>query len=246
MRMTHYFMALALLVAPALLATVGTGIWYEGGNLHLSVGLVAASLTVAAHTLVILFMIVTGKVMKAAMESRPLPPVFLEELNQFFAKKKAYPVAVFAAVAVTAVAVLGYAQHAFGMPGSVHMLLGMGAVLFNLWALQIEVQALRENQLLLDKTAIELDRIDRDSDVPYPEVEPQVVWHTPTQGWLIVAASAWAPYLYWVMVEWGGDFARVGATFPILTGAVSLGALVASWLTRGAPGPQESTQNSAQ
>lgn len=238
MRMTHYFLALALLVAPALLATVGTGIWHDGGDLHLSVGLVAASLTVATHTLLILFMIVTGKVMKAAMESRPLPPVFLEELNDFFARKTAYPVAVFAAVAVTAVAVLGYGQHAFGLPGAVHMLLGIGAVLFNLWALQIEVQALRENQLLLDKTAIELDRIDRDTDTPYPDVEPQVVWHTPTQGWLIVAASAWAPYLYWVMVEWGGDFSRVGAAFPILTGAVSAGALVASWLTRSSNAPR--------
>jgi hypothetical protein len=77
--MTHYFLGMALLAAPALIATAITGMAMPGGDTHLLVGLFAAIVTVAAHTLMILFMIVTGRVMKAAMESRPLPREFRDQ-----------------------------------------------------------------------------------------------------------------------------------------------------------------------
>ena len=55
----------------------------------------------------------------------------------------------------------------------------------------------------------------------------------PGGGWLIVAPGVWGPYLYWVFIEWNGDFARVGNTFAILTAACSASALLAAWLVRG-------------
>ena len=235
MRMIQYFLGMAVLAVPALLATVGTGMFHDGTQLHLSVGLFAAILAVATHTLLILFMIVTGKVMKAAMESRPLPESFLTELNAFFARNKAYPVSGLAAVSIVVVAVLGYGQHAFGLSPAVHMMLGLLAVLFNLWALQVEYQALRANQGLLDRTARALDAIDRRIEEEGEEAEllDEGPPANPTRGWLIVAVSAWLPYLYWGLIEWGGNFGRIGPAFPILTAAVSAGALLAAWMTRG-------------
>ncbi|MEM7307377.1 MAG: hypothetical protein AAF682_11935 [Planctomycetota bacterium] len=232
--MIHYFLGMAVLATPALLATAGTGIFHDGTNLHLSLGLFGAILTVATHTLLILFMIVTGKVMKEASASRQLPASFLEELNEFFARKRAYPISGLAAVTIVAVAVLGYGQHAFGLPAEVHMLLGILAVLFNLWAIQVEYQALRENQGLLDRTAAALDAIDRErAERGEPlEAEEDEEPGNPFRAWVIVAFSAWLPYLYWGFVEWGGDFARVGSTFTVLTAAVSAGSLVAAWMTR--------------
>ena len=101
MRMVHYFGLGITLAIPALLATAAFGIFGDR-VLHLKVGLVSAILTVGVHTLLILFMIVTGRVLKAAMASRVLPAEFLGELNDFFAKKSAYPLAVFSAVAIAA------------------------------------------------------------------------------------------------------------------------------------------------
>ena len=78
MRMQHYFAAAVAITAPALLLTAGLGILGDP-ELHLKVGLVTAMATVGTHTLLILFMIVTGRVLKEAMASRPLPAEFLSE-----------------------------------------------------------------------------------------------------------------------------------------------------------------------
>ena len=40
------------------------------------------------------------RVLRAAMQARRLEPTFLAELNDFFARRRAYPLAIFAAFAV--------------------------------------------------------------------------------------------------------------------------------------------------
>lgn len=235
MRMVHYYAVLAFLVGPALLITAGTGIWFQpGSDTHLSVGLFAALFALAAQTLVILFMIITGRVLRAAMETRPLDPAFLTELNAFFAHKRAYPVAVLSALAVTAAAVLGYGQRAFGAPAAVHVLLGLGAILFNLWALQSGYRTLLENQELLDRTARELDRIDRESPESVTAAEDELDPEGASRRWVLAALCAWLPYLYWVFIEWRGDFSAVHPLFPLLTAAFCSYALLCAWLTRRA------------
>jgi hypothetical protein len=244
MRMVHYFSALAVLVAPALLATAVSGIWLRGTATHLSLGLFTAVLAVATHTLVIVFMIVTGRVLKAAMKSRALDEVYLGELNEFFARKSAYPAAVLAAAAVVATGVLGYAQRGFGLTPTVHMLVGLGAVLLNLWALGLEHRTLRTNQSLIDRTAEELDRLDREQPVePLEGGEP--MRFTPSVRWLLAAGVAWGPYLYWGLVVWRGSFDRLGSTFLVVSAAASAFCLVCAWLARGLvdepPGGGEAT-----
>jgi len=238
MRMVHYFTALAIVVAPALLITMITGVWLRGGTTHLAIGLFSALLAVGAQTLLILFMIITGRVLRAAMDSRPLPAEFLLELNDFFSKKRAYPLAGMAALIVTAAAVLGYGNRAFGSPPAVHMLVGLFAVLFNLWTLQEGWLALRANQDLIDRTERELDRIDREAPETIRPEEPELDAATASRRWLLAACVGWTPYLYWGLVEWRGDFSRVHWAWPIGSGLFSAYAILCAALTRYLP-PEE-------
>ena len=211
MRMTHYFAVAAGLLFPALLATALSGLlaW----DAHLSIGLFSSILAIGTHTLLILFMIVTGRVLREAVRARELNQEFLTELNDFFARKSAYPMAIFAAFSVTVAAVLGYGSHGFGLHPAVHWLVGIAAIFVNLFALTTELRALGENQRLLDRAAAELDRIDREDELrgepihpgePPPEPGVRMV-HT---GWTL-ALGSWLPYLYWALIVWGGDFEEV-------------------------------------
>ena len=227
--MVHYFAAFAALVVPALLWAAITG-FAGGGEPHVDAGLVAAVLAVLAHTLVILFMLVTGRVLKEAIASRPFPRAFLDELNEFFARKKAYPAALLGAAATAAAAVLGYAHRGFGTPTWVHVATGFAAIAVNAWAFLLELRALRENRALVDRAAAELDRLDR-AERGAAASEDAVDYDPARVGrWgLIVAVSAWFPYLYWALIVWRGEFGRVSVHPWIEGSALGLGVW---WLAR--------------
>ena len=235
MRMMHYFGALALLALAALLGSAWTGFRFLG-EAHVAWGLFTAVLVSAAHVLLILFMIVTGRVLKEAMRVRRLDGEFLAELNVFFARKKAYPVAFVAASVVVAAAVLGYAHKGFGTPAPVHWIAGLAGIAVNLWAIPIELRALRENQGLIDRAAAELDRIDRAERTERAQVATEgaetVETYDPRgmiQWGLAVAAGAWFPYLYWAIAVWHGDFARV-SLHPWIE--ISVFGLAVWWIAR--------------
>ena len=174
MRMWHYVLAGALLLAPALLATAMLGLAFDGSKKHLWAGLFTATLGVGVHTLVILFMLVTGRVLKEAIRARRLSDSFLAELNAFFGRKRAYPLAGLGASSIVAAGVLGYSSRGFGISPVWHWIVGIGTVLLNLWALQEELRALKENQRLVDRAAAELDEFDRAQAAAgvAPEPEP--------------------------------------------------------------------------
>jgi len=221
--MVHYFAAFAALVVPALAWAAITG-FSGGGERHVDAGLVAAVLAVLAHTLVILFMLVTGRVLKEAIASRPFPRAFLDELNEFFARKKAYPAALLGATATAAAAVLGYAHRGFGTPTWVHVATGLAAIAVNAWAILLESRTLRENRSLVDRAAAELDRLDR-TERGAAAMEEALDYDPARVGrWgLIVAVSSWFPYLYWALIVWRGDFGRVSVHPWIEGSALGLG-----------------------
>lgn len=216
MRMVHYYLALAILVAPALLATLFLGVFHDGSLKHTYAGLFTSIGCVALNTLFILFMIVTGRVLKAAMKARSLRPEFLTELNQFFAKKTAYPMALIAATLAVATAVLGHGRF-IGVPAWVHLVLGLITVLVNLLGIPACMRVLGENQKLLDHVARELDRLD-EVEGPVPEGTGEPEWrYGPRTRWFIFATSAWLPYLYWALVVWRGQFEKVPTAFLVVT-----------------------------
>ena len=235
MRMPHYFGAIAVTAALGLIAAAFSGIALGGGELHLSIGLVGAMLTIGAHSLLMLFLIVTGRVLREAMRTRPMPAEFLEELNRFFAEKRAYPVAFLGAATAVAAGVLGYGARAFALAPAVHMLTGVAAVAVNLWAFGLEARALAANQRLIDRAAVTLDALDKSGVEPDLESGAEVMRVTPAQRWAILALTAWAPYLYWGLVVWRGRFGRIEPWLPTACAAVSVLALVLAWNVRGQP-----------
>lgn len=209
MRMFHYYLIASAVVVPALLASAWLGI---AGNLdaHFKLALVTAIATVGAHSLLILFMILTGRILREAVRSRSLSPTFLAELNEFFARKRAYPGALLGALSIVLAGVLAFAQTALGLPRATHMLVGLGALIYNLWAFPAELAALRQNQHLVDRAAAELDRIDRElAAVGELPVDPPLHPRALARGAAIVAVSAWMPYLYWALIVRRGDFGKV-------------------------------------
>ena len=205
MRMTHYFGAFAAFLVPALFCAAFTG--FYGAESHLMYGLVCAVAAIGTHSLLILFMIVTGRVLREAIRVRNLSEEFLEELNVFFAQTSAYPAAVFSCFLITTAAVLGYGHLSFGLHPSIHMLIASGALFYNLYALTIEVRALANNQRLVDKVALELDAADARGEGPVSEPSPGTV--SPMPWGPTLAFGAWLPYLYWGLFTWRGDFTKV-------------------------------------
>ncbi len=235
MRMLNYFAVAAGLSAISLMATAGFGIFRGGDSLHLGMGLFGALATVAAHTLAILFMIITGRVLREAMRTRPMGDKFLAELNVYFTEKAGYPAAFLGTVAVAATAVLGYGQRGFGISPAIHMVFGLVATIVNFWALTVEWRTLQDNQDLLDRAARELDRIDDELEArgeSQPEA-PQYLRFNPSLRWLFAAGCCWAPYLYWGFIVWRGDFTRLSLTFLLGTIGSSSILVFAAWASRG-------------
>lgn len=208
--MWQYFLTGAGLLVVALGATVVLGL--TGSPKHLWAGLLTVALGVGVHTLVILFMLVTGRVLREAIKVRKLSAEFLAELNQFFARKGAYPLAGSSATALVAAGVLGYGARGFGISPAWHWLVGLCAALLNLFALQHEYLALRANQRLVDRAASELDALDRESEArgePLPPEPPSEPWLSLRNG-LTLAIGAWLPYLYRTVIQRHGRFDEVG------------------------------------
>jgi len=211
-RMTHYFWVFAAFLVPALGFAAWTGLstMWTGASpteLHLTAGLIASVLAVGAHSLLIIFMIVTGRILREAVRVRNLSSKFLEELNLFFADRRAYPAAGLSSAFIVTAAVLGYGNRGFGLHPSVHMLVAIGAVIYNLYALTLESRALLENQRLLDRVKGELEASDARGEGPIADPSPGVV--SPMPWGPTLAVGAWLPYLYWGLFTWHGDFSKV-------------------------------------
>ncbi|MDP6538684.1 MAG: hypothetical protein QF903_09925 [Planctomycetota bacterium] len=240
MRMIHYFGVLALVATLLLFATLWTGI--SAAPNHLTVGLLAAMLTVAAHSALILFMVVTGRVLREAMVARPLGDEFLGELNAFFARKAGYPAALFAVLLIATAAVLGYANRSFALPSVVHMLVGIAAVIGNLAAFGVEARSLLDNQRLIDRAADRLDELDRQREaagLPEPQAPASPGPNFVHIG-LTIALGAWLPYLYRLLIVWKGRSDQVSVHPWIECSAVGFALLVLALRERRASERAES------
>jgi hypothetical protein len=205
MRMIHYFGGFAVFLVLALLLAAYTG--FSGRESHLISGLICAVAAIGTHSLLILFMIVTGRVLREAVRVRNLSPSILDELNSFFAQHRAYPAAIFSCFLITTAAVLGYGHHSFGLHPSIHMLVACGALIYNLYALKIELRAIAANQRLIDRATLELDAADARGEGPVNEPSPGII--SPMPWGPTLAIGAWLPYVYWSLFTWRGDFSKV-------------------------------------
>ncbi|MCP3914322.1 MAG: hypothetical protein GY711_02065 [bacterium] len=210
MRMTHYFTALLVVTVPGLVLTAGSGILASPS--HLLIGLPAAFLAIACHCMILLFTLVTGRVLREAQRNCGLGPEYLEEANEYFGTRAGYPAALIGSFSIVAAGVLGYGYRGLGIPPSVHTLTGVGAILLNVWAFGVGYKALGRNERLLDRAGRELDRKEAKLGAggaarvePEERVDPR---RRSSQG-LKLAVAAWLPWLYKVWIMGDGDVTKV-------------------------------------
>ena len=225
MRMIHYFATLAGLASVLLVAAAWAG--FAGAQNHLYLGLSGAITAGAAHSLLILFSIIAGRVLREAVRARDMDAGLLAESNEFFARKAAYPAALIAVLLTAAAAVLGFANRGFGLDPTVHMLAGVVALVVNLWAFGVEARALLENQGVLDRAAAQLDALDRAgaAEERAEDTMPPEPTNWRKVGWTVLI-GAWLPYLYQTLIVWRGDFGRVSIHPWIEASALGLVILV--------------------
>lgn len=230
MRMSLYFLIACIASMLALLVAAGLG--FSGQtDLHFKIALPAAILTIGAHTLLILFMLVTGRILREAIRSRDLPRDFLSELNEFFSSKSAYPAAILGCFSIAAASIMAFGAPVLGLPSETHWVAASLALFLNLWVLPIEYRALRRTQLIVDKAASALDQIDAQITAQGGEL-PEEESTTPqglAQGAMAVAIGAWLPFAYLVYIMGNGDLSET-SIHPFIE--VSLGALVIWYLAR--------------
>jgi hypothetical protein len=247
--MFHYFAIAVTITALALLTAASLGIARNLGLLidsetHFLVALIAAILAIGTNTMLIVFMIVTGRILREAVRARDLPLEFLDQLNVFFADKAAYPAAIGAAFSIVVAGVLAFAGRHYELSVWVHGTAGVLALGINLAVIPIELSALKANQRLVDRAANALNKIDAGLEErgELPEEEPLQPAAIARSAW-IVAISAWMPWGYWGLVEYRGDFGRA-SIHPWIEISI-LAALVGWMATRAARDEREDSDGDA-
>jgi len=210
MRATHYYIVLMVLSVLGLLVSGVAGILrFEA---HLLIALPTAMTVVAAHSLVILFVLICSRVMREAIQNCGLSEDLLGRSNEFFRRASGFGLALLGAFSIVAAGVLGYSERAFGFPVEVHIVAGIVAACLTFIAIPFELQTLAHVGQLYDEVASALARDDAArAERGLPPVDSQVPKQRDslaTTGLFIVIAP-WLVYLYLVLIVWQARFDRV-------------------------------------
>jgi hypothetical protein len=188
--------------------------------------LAGAILMVFVHSIVFVYMIGTGRAIKDAVREFSVPEELYTEHCDY--KWRAAPWALTCTVLVVATAVLGGVTDSGGVVRWIHPILAVATLIANLYGLPAEYRTIRDNGDLLDRVAIATseknrDKLEQGID-PAPPLSPLT-----GGGWsLVLAASAWLPWLYMRYVMGRADlpwwpFLAVSAIFvaAFLRGALT-------------------------
>jgi len=210
MRMSHYFLSLAVLSVGGLLVTIGAGLLRQPW--HLSAALPTALVVVALHSLVILFMLIGSRLLREAIQNCGLDPAYLGRANIYFKRLSGLFLSLGGAFSIVAAAVLGYGERAFRLPSWVHLSAGLFAAVLTVVSVPHGWRVLRGMERLLDETgeilaaedrrraAAGLGPVDQDH-VPRRDSQAQVG--------LFIALAPWCVYLYQALIVWQGRFGKV-------------------------------------
>ena len=199
MRMSAIFAALCGVALAGLIGALGTGLTAGGLDesslvAHRGMALAGAILVVFAHSVVFVYMIGTGRAIKDAVRDFDVDQALYDEHCDY--KWRAAPWALTCTALVVATAVLGGVTDSGGVAVWIHPILAVATLIANLYGLPAEYRTIRDNGVLLDRVAEVTAEKNRDKIAagvdPAPPASPLT-----GGGWsLVMAASAWLPWLY--------------------------------------------------
>lgn len=147
-------MAQALLTAVflgigGLVTTVVFGLRGADIGRHISFGIFSTLVTLLAHSMMMFYLIGKGKAVKDAMAEHSLAGDYYRRIAA--ARKPVFSMATFAMAATMVTAILGASVDTGVLPPIVHGTLAYGAVVCNLAALKIEIDALTASSRVVDE-----------------------------------------------------------------------------------------------
>jgi hypothetical protein len=147
-------------MAQALLTAVGIGllgtivaavIGVQGTDVsrHISLGIFSTMVTLLAHSMMMFYLIGKGKAVKEAMAEGGITGDYYGRIAR--ARKPVFSIGVFAMAATMITALLGASVDTGMLPAMVHGTIAYGAIVCNLAAVKIEIDALAESRNVVDE-----------------------------------------------------------------------------------------------
>ncbi|HEX9792592.1 MAG TPA: hypothetical protein VGC54_01280 [Planctomycetota bacterium] len=210
MRMSSIFAVLVGVALAGLFAALGTGLAgmgaldADGLRTHRFLALGGAILIVAVHSMVFVYMIGTGRAIKDAVSDHGIDPALYRE--HIVLKWQAAPWALACSSLTVATAVLGGVVEAGLATAWLHPLAGLVTFVLNLFGLPAIWRAIRANGLLLDRVTAATAAANHEILARGEDPAPPASVLGPAGWMLLLAASAWLPWLYLRFVMGRSDF----------------------------------------
>jgi hypothetical protein len=147
-------------MAQALLSAVGIGLLGMGAAVvlglrgtdvsrHISFGIFSTLVILLAHSMMMFYLIGKGKAVKDAMAEHNVAGDYYRQIAA--ARKPVFSIGTFAMAATMAAAILGASVDTGVLPPIVHGMLAYGAIVCNLAAVKIEIDALTASSRIVDE-----------------------------------------------------------------------------------------------
>ncbi len=159
--MRLFFTGLAFWCVVVLLTAAATGIGSTrfasvARQTHILAGLFAAIFTCLVHSIVFAHLLGSGRSIKDAVANNGLDPSLERRTRKF--KARAFPFALFAALAAVAAALIGGAAYRGSVETLSHGVVAAGALLMSLLAFPFEIRVMADNTRLIKEIRSEIER----------------------------------------------------------------------------------------
>lgn len=142
--LTSVGLALAGLVATSYFGLIGGDV-----SRHISYGFFSSLITLLAHSMMMFYLIGKGKAVKDAMAEGNLTGDYYRRIAA--ARKPVFSIGTLAMAVTMIAAILGGGVDTGVLPPMVHATIAYGAILSNLAAIKIEVDALSQSSRIVDE-----------------------------------------------------------------------------------------------
>jgi hypothetical protein len=169
--MTRIFTTLASVVTLSILASIAFGFWAMAlatdqyqlfwkdiSTTHFTLGLFTSILILLVHSIIFIYFLGTGRLVKEIAIAYQMPDEPLPKLTREL-KRKAFPAALFAMLIGIATVAAGAGRQVAGWHWSIHLTLAFVTLAVNLWAFWVEYRCVSTNAGVMDEVFRAIDRI---------------------------------------------------------------------------------------